>query len=66
MEASDLMASAGLERQDENNNNDNNSINCNNNISINCNNNNSSGSGTGRILGARNEQSEVQFSEAKM
>ena len=58
MEASDLMASAGLERQDENNNNDNNSINCNNN--------NSSGSGTGRILGARNEQSEVQFSEAKM
>ena len=58
MEASDLMASAGLERQDENNNNDNDSINCNNN--------NSSGSGTGRILGARNEQSEVQFSEAKM
>ena len=58
MEASDLMASAGLERQDENNNNDNDSINCNNN--------NSSGSGTGRILGARNEQSEFQFSEAKM
>ena len=60
MEASDLMASAGLERQDENNNNDNNSINCNNN------NNSSGSSGTGRILGARNEQSEVQFSEAKM